>query len=333
MKIIKFSKSYSNIHNLKNDFYNNNNNNLQKILKINQNYIKQKKRLKCKTCEANISKPIFFSHKVNYSICEKCGHLNGQNIESKKFLSSLYIKNNGKSYSKNYLANYLDRVRKIYTPKVNFLTKVIKKKINVLDIGCGSGHFVKALELKKINSEGYDPNLQLVKLGSKFIKVNKISCKEIDNCKHEIINSKHNVLSAIGVLEHLESPIELIKLFQQSNKKYLFISVPLFSLSVFIENVFKNIYPRHLGGPHTHLYSKKSLDFIAKKFRLQIIGEWWFGTDFPDLYRSLLLSLNYKEKEFIDHFNKVFLKNINKFQSIVDQEKFCSEVHMIFKKK
>lgn len=333
MKIIKFSKSYNNIYNLKDDFYNNNNSNLKKILKINQNYIKQKKRLKCKTCETNITKPIFFSHKVNYSICKKCGHLNGQSTESKKFLDSLYVKNSGKSYSKNYLADYLDRVKKIYTPKVGFLTKVIKTKINVLDIGCGSGHFVKALELKKIDAEGYDPNLQLINLGSKFIKSNKIFCKEIDNCKNEIIKSKHNVLSAIGVLEHLKNPIEMIKLFKKSNKKYLYVSVPLFSLSVFIENVFKHIYPRHLGGPHTHLYSKKSLDFIAKKFQLQIIGEWWFGTDFPDLYRSLLLSLNYKEKEFINLFDKIFLKNINKFQSIVDKEKFCSEVHLVFKKK
>ena len=189
------------------------------------------------------------------------------------------------------------------------------------------------MEFKKINSEGYDPNLQLIKLGNKFIKINKIFCKEIDNCKNEIISSKHNVLSAIGVLEHLENPIEMIKLFQKSNKKYLYISVPLFSLSVFIENVFNQIYPRHLGGPHTHLYSKKSLEFIAKKFKLKIIGEWWFGTDFPDLYRSLLLSLNYKDKEFINYFNKIFLKNINKFQSIIDKEKFCSEAHLIFEKK
>jgi 2-polyprenyl-3-methyl-5-hydroxy-6-metoxy-1,4-benzoquinol methylase len=333
MKIIKFSKSYDHVFKLKKDFYNNNNDNLKNIYKINLNYIKLKKRIKCKTCASNISKTIFYSHKVNYSICKKCGHLNGQGIETKKFLNKLYLKNEGKNYSKNYLTNYLDRVKKIYIPKVNFLTTVIKKNISVLDIGCGSGHFVKALELKRINAAGYDPNLQLTHLGNRFLKTNKIFNKDIGSCKNEILYSKHNVLSAIGVLEHLENPIEIIKLFIKSNKEYLYISVPLFSLSVFIENVFNNIYPRHLGGPHTHLYSKKSLYFISKKFHLQILGEWWFGTDFPDLYRSLLLSLNYRDKEFIKYFNKIFLKNINKFQSIIDQEKFCSEVHMIFKKK
>lgn len=333
MKIIKFSKSYKDVFNLKKDFYNNNNNNLKKILRINQSYIKQKKRLKCKTCKSNLTKTIFYSHKVNYLICKKCGHLNGQSVETKKFLNNLYLKNEGKNYSRNYLTNYIDRVKKIYIPKVNFLTTVIKKKIDVLDIGCGSGHFVKALELKKINSTGYDPNLQLIQLGGKFLDKNKIFNKEINNCKNEIINSKHNVLSAIGVLEHLENPIEIFELFIKSNKEYFYISVPLFSLSVFIENIFKNIYPRHLGGPHTHLYSKKSLYFIAKKFRLQILGEWWFGTDFPDLYRSLLLSLNYKDKKFINYFNKIFLRNINEFQSILDREKSSSEVHMVFKKK
>jgi hypothetical protein len=180
---------------------------------------------------------------------------------------------------------------------------------------------------------GYDPNIQLIQHGSRFLNKNKIFNKEINNCKKEIMYSEHNVLSAIGVLEHLENPIEIFELFTKSNKEYFYISVPLFSMSVYIENIFKNIYPRHLGGPHTHLYSKKSLYFIEKKFRLKIIGEWWFGTDFPDLYRSLLLSLNYKDKEFINYFDKIFFKNINEFQSILDREKSCSEVHMVFKKK
>ena len=42
--------------------------------------------------------------------------------------------------------------------------------------------------------------------------------------------------------------------------------MPLFSLSVLIENIFQKIYPRQLGGPHTNLYSKESLEFIAKKY-------------------------------------------------------------------
>jgi ribosomal protein S27E len=100
MKIIKFSKSYKDVFNLKKDFYNNNNNNLKKILKINRSYIKQKKRLKCKTCKSNLTKTIFYSHKVNYLICKKCGHLNGQSVEKKNFLDKLYGVQLGDGYGR-----------------------------------------------------------------------------------------------------------------------------------------------------------------------------------------------------------------------------------------
>ena len=86
--------------------------------------------------------------------------------------------------------------------------------------------------------------------------------------------------------------------------KYLYICVPLFSLSAIIENSFKDVYPRQLGGPHTHLYTKESLYYLAKKYKLKIIGEWWFGTDFPDLYRSLINSSNSNLKKYLPTMNK-----------------------------
>ena len=102
-------------------------------------------------------------------------------------------------------------------------------------------------------------------------------------------------------LEHLEKPNQFNKSFCKSRLKYLYINVPLFSLSVFLENSFQNVFPRVLGEAHTHLYTKKSLEYLAKKNNLEIIAEWWFGQDFPDLYRSLMISSN--------NFNKKIYKN------------------------
>ena len=72
-----------------------------------------------------------------------------------------------------------------------------------------------------------------------------------------------------------------------TDKGWLYISVPLFSLTSLMQSSFNRIYPRQLGGPHTHLYTKESLEYIAKKNNFKIIGEWWFGTDFLDFYRFL----------------------------------------------
>ena len=42
---------------------------------------------------------------------------------------------------------------------------------------------------------------------------------------------------------------------------------------------------------HTLICIQKSLEYLAKN-NLEIIAEWWFGQDFPDLYRSLMISSN-----------------------------------------
>ena len=63
-KKIKFSKSYSDVLKIKKNFFTENNKNLNKILKINKFYIKQKKRKNCKICNKELNKAIFYSHKV-----------------------------------------------------------------------------------------------------------------------------------------------------------------------------------------------------------------------------------------------------------------------------
>jgi hypothetical protein len=94
------------------------------------------------------------------------------------------------------------------------------------------------------------------------------------------------------------------------------------------------VFPRQLSGGHTHLYTEKSLNFLAKKYKLEIIGEWWFGTDFADLYRSLRNSCKIVNKKiFLNEINEKLFSVIDELQSVLDKNKICSEVHMVFKKK
>ena len=140
-------------------------------------------------------------------------------------------------------------------------------------------------------------------------------------------------MALIGVLEHID-PTYLLKEFKSSKLKYLYISVPALSLSVFLENVFSNVSPRVLSNGHTHLYTEKSLNYFAKKNDLKIIGEWWFGTDIADLFRSLLVSANFVNKKiFTKEIDKIFKNTIDQLQAVLDKNKTCSEIHMIFKKK
>lgn len=334
MTKIKYSKSYKNILSIKKDFYEQNELNLKIIKKINKNYKKQKIRKNCIICKKKISNFFIKNFGIEYSLCQNCNHLNGKYQNSSAFSKWLYSKNQGKNYSRNYLKFFNDRVNNIYLPKVNFLKDVIKKKIRVLDYGAGAGHFLKALEISKIKSVGIEPSLNLCEIGRSFLRSNKIENVKIEECDDYLCKiNNFNTVSLIGVLEHLLDPIAFIKNFKKSKAKYLYISVPLFSLSVFFENSFTKVFPRHLSGGHTHLFTKESLYFIAKKYNLKIIGEWWFGTDIPDLYRSLLQSDNILNKKiFYKKLNKYLFEIVDDLQNVIDKKKQSSQVHIIFEK-
>ena len=334
-KIVKFSKSYKNIFGIKKDFYKNNLKNLNSVLKINNLYKKQPLRKNCKNCNSRSLTGFIKNFGIQYKICNNCNHVNGQYKDTEKFAERIYSMNKGKDYAKNYLGDYDLRVKNIYAPKVDFLTSVIKKKFRLMDMGCGGGHFVKALENKKIYATGYDTSKELCKLGNLKIKNNKVINIKLNDSYKIVQESKNfDVLSMIGVLEHLVDPSRMLKSFKKSNIKYLYILVPMFSLSTFLENSFTKVFPRSLSGAHTHAYTEKSLNYLSKKYNLRIIGEYWFGTDIPDFYRSLLCSSKILNKRIYQRELKPRLVNlIDDLQKVLDKKKVCSEAHIIFEKK
>jgi SAM-dependent methyltransferase len=331
-KITKFSKNINDIFNLKKSLINDNKINLRNTIKINKKYKKLRLRKKCIICNFNLRNIDFISHLIPYSICRKCNHLNGIYLMNDKFNKSIYSSNKGKNFSSKYSDDFSKRVENIYIPKVQFMKKTLGKKIKVLDFGCGAGHFVKGCEKLGIDAIGIDPNEELINKGKKYLKKNTIKKLSFSNSINEILTTNADLLSLIFVLEHLEDPKKIFESFKKSKLSYLYISIPLFSFSVLIENAFQKIYPRQLGGAHTNLYSKESLNFIAKKYKLKIIGEWWFGTDFADLYRNLLISSNYKSNFYKKNFDILFRDQLNTLQHVMDKSKKCSEVHLILKK-
>ena len=335
-KIVKFSKTYKNIISIKDDFYKNNKKNLILQTKINKQYKSNPIRKLCKNCNKNSLHRFIENFSIEYLLCSTCSHLNGRFQDTSNFARRLYSLNSGSNYSKNYLKDYSLRVKNIYAPKVSFLQNVLKRKnIKLMDIGCGGGHFLKALEMKKIKAIGYETSKVLSALGNKRLRKNKILHSKFDEIYRVVQkNKEYNTISLIEVLEHLTDPNMLLKAFKLSKAEYLYISVPLFSLSVFLENSFKNVYPRQLGGGHTHLYTEKSLNYLAKKYNLKIVGEWWFGTDFPDLYRSLIASGKMLNRNmYLKEINSKLFKMLDRLQAVLDENKICSEVHMIFQKK
>jgi phage FluMu protein Com len=81
-EFIRYGKSSKDIASHKQVFFNENDALLSEATKINKLYLSQPKRIQCKNCNFILGKADFTKLHVNYSICKRCGHLNGENEDN-----------------------------------------------------------------------------------------------------------------------------------------------------------------------------------------------------------------------------------------------------------
>lgn len=338
-----YSKSTAFYVDTKSDFFDANDSLLVKAESQNELYIQQPPRTKCKICNQDLSADSdFLSHQVRYVFCDNCGHLNGANEDTKLFVENLYIQADGEDYAKNYIdANFAHRTEQVYLPKFDFLSANLpaNPEHKLLDVGCGAGYFVYAALLKGIDATGVDVSQTMIEFGN--LQISRLRNQSpLNHCSESdffdsIARSDATVISAIGVIEHLRDPSAFFEAFQKSGAQYLFYSVPMFSFSVMLENIFTDIFPRQLSGGHTHLFTEQSIDWLHESKKLNSLAEWRFGTDIMDLYRSMRVEMAKKgaSPKLISFLNEGLGKNIDQFQAIFDTNHFCSEIHCLVTKR
>lgn len=348
MKIEQHGKFSASLLIQKESFFSENDKHVEKQRKIADIYVRQPRRSNCKNCNGPLSLDYdFIKDMIEYKICNNCSHLNGANEDTNEFCEAIYTKDSGESYAESYdeesIEDYNRRVSSIYIPKADFLyTALINNgehpnKLKYLDFGAGSGYFTAAL--KKIgltNVFGSEVSKCQVEFGNRMNNSNALSVHEISNTNKVLQNTDADVVSMIGVLEHLQNNREVLNCIKiNPNVSYLYISVPLFSLSVYLEMSFPNVFHRQLHGGHTHLYTEKSLNYMCDEFGFDIIAQWWFGTDIVDLYRdiSVILENNHASNELKNSFKEMIIPVIDSMQLQLDRKHLSSEVHLLLKKK
>ncbi len=321
---------------------------VEKQRRISSVYIKQPKRTKCKNCDFSLnSQADFVKDGIEYLICENCTHLNGAHEDTDEFCNVVYAGDEGEEYAQNYqvknLENFNYRVSSIYIPKAEFLyTSLINDRVDpnqlkFLDFGAGSGYFLGALKKIGLNNVfGTEVSRYQVEFGNRMIGSDLLSVHALNETERELERVDADVVSLIGVLEHLQNPRGSVQSIQDNSRiKYLYISVPLFSLSVFLEMLSVDVYHRQLHGGHTHLYTEKSLQYLADEYGFEIASEWWFGTDMVDLYRNIHVHMENNDcsSRLINSFKEMMLPVIDSAQLEFDKKHLSSEVHILLKRK
>lgn len=310
-------------------------------------YLGQPLRSVCKNCQAALdSAPRFASHGIDYLLCPHCGHLNGAHEETEAFCDFLYTRDGGMSYAKAYTSQsrdeYSARTHDIYLPKAAFLADALAhqgvdfRACSVADIGAGSGYFVAALLNHGFSRvSGHEVSADQVVLGNCMIEGSPLQRFSASATRQTLEGLHANVVSLIGVLEHLLSPREALEAISGNrNIEYLYLSLPLFSPSVAIEAAFPGVFNRHLGGAHTHLYTDKSIRHFSAEFGFESVAEWRFGLDMTDLFRSLFVTLsqNAATAALGDFVAGTLGRNVDVLQQQLDAAGCSSEVHMLLRK-
>lgn len=339
----KYGKPLGDLIGIKSDFFEHNEKMLAMADGMADVFAAQPKRKVCKMCKEPITgEPLFLSHKVHYYLCPKCHHLSGEFQDTEAFANKVYIEDD---YAYNYTAkdreNYNKRLEMIYVPKAQFLIDSLQKDgvelsdIHLLDDGAGSGYFVRAMRKLGADAEGIEISASQVEFANKMAEEKILTQVDSEKIADVIRKTDKNVISAVGVLEHIINLDEILDTIKENNHiKYLFLSVPMFSFSAVFEASHQTCYNRHLGGTHTHLFSDDSLQYMADSMGFEIQSVWKFGSDMMDLYRFICVTLEQNGNPLLkDYFSEKFLPLIDDLQLVVDRSEFASEIHMVLKRK
>ncbi len=339
--MIKYGKKSADILGVKQTFFEENSHHLNKNQRIRDLYIAQPARDNCKNCETPLGEVDFTTHKVPFSYCPKCGHLNGRHEDTNEFCANAYTSDDGAAYSENYQSSdikaFETRVQNIYTPKAEFLLEALGEgRFNFADFGAGTGYFAKALLSLGQNVQGFEVSKAQVDLGNKLIGQEVLVQHDLEKTKEILKETNAQVVSMIGVLEHLQNPRECLKsISENSNIEYFYLSVPLMSFCVYLELFFPENFNRQLGGTHTHLYTESSIDHFCSEFGFEKKAQWWFGTDFVDLFRHGQVELGRlgTSAKAQEEFSKILAPQIDDLQLSLDKKHLSSEVHMLLARK
>lgn len=347
--MIRFSKPLGGLFGFKRDFFEENDAKLAQIERIAGIYTGQPERTRCKNCGAGRQRTEASFEKlgIEYFFCGRCGHLNGAYEDTESFCAALYTDHGGEQYARNYTqedrGRFVERMREIYVPKAEFLRDSLLEQeasieeIGLCDFGAGAGYFVGAArEAGFSRVAGYEPSEALVEFGNACLGEKLLQRHELADIAHLVQAADASVVSFIGVLEHLRAPRSVLDVIKgNAAVNYIFFSVPLFSPNVVFETVFPGVMPRHLAAGHTHLYTEKSIDYFCNEFGFLRASEWWFGLDFADFYRSVLVTL---EKSgpgatgLKEYWRSEFVKALDELQGVLDRGKMCSEAHILLRK-
>ncbi len=226
--------------------------------------------------------------RVKIKSCKECRSVFINELTGDK----VYVKGLSTSFtaSKETLekSDYLDPYSSPLVPKAY---KKLWVNCDALDFGCGGGYFTRHLSSFVRSVEAADLDKEAVEFVSRTLKI-KTHYWDISN----IPTGKFNLITLIGVFEHLDKPDQAIGSLSSSLMKggFLLIALPnLNSFTRYISRFSKHDWDMFLEPGHLSFPSKKIFLKNLKKEGLDL--DYYFTTN--NIIRGKIPFLPYRDRD------------------------------------
>ncbi|MEM7109202.1 MAG: class I SAM-dependent methyltransferase [Bacteroidota bacterium] len=223
------------------------------------------------------------------SKCLTCGFLftNPRPTEdhlSKYYQSSEYISHQNKTHT---LINKVYSIARKYTLKwkLNLISRYVEKG-KLLDIGCGTGHFLQTMQKAGWQTWGVEPDATARKMAKQLVGNNLVH-----NDLNALPQKKFDVITLWHVLEHISELNHQLNQIKQLliRRGRLFIAVP--NHKSFDADYYQNFWAGYDVPRHLYHFDKDTMSKVSKKIGLKIVDVLPMKLD---AYYVSLLSEKYK---------------------------------------
>lgn len=286
----------------------------------------------CPICGHEKQREALQIYGAQYVQCENCTHYFVKRIPTKETLDEFY--KNDKEYQSTYAdpKTTQTRIDHVAKPKAEWVISQYerlygRKPRSIMDVGAGSGHFVRACRYMGMLAAGIEPS----ETGRQFAKDNlDVLLLEGDFLEDYGLYRGYDVVTFWGVLEHVTNPMEFLKSAKSVIKKkgLVVAEVPRWDcMSTTIQTIFPNSVVRHLDPlGHIQCFTDSSLATAFVENGYSPVAAWLFGMDayemFIQLFRSWSWQSGLKRDDILYNFGEL----IPQIQQRLDLAKLSDEI-------
>lgn len=161
--------------------------------------------------------------------------------------------------------------------------KLLNPGDNILDIGCAFGDLLSMFDCHKYHAFGLDISQYAL---SKARNKTKAELKISDaNKKLPFSNNSFKLVTALDIIEHLESPFNFCQEVSRVLKKGGIFCVHTPNINSIFEKIFRKNWFGYKDDTHLYLFNKKNIQFLLEKSGFEIIKNCTISYPLPKFLR------------------------------------------------